>query len=89
MKLNRNQSQEAFQEAYLHLLTVLDHEGNERKNDQTLREYAKRVDAHYGTGEMRMLTAYYERMLYRNEFNPKEMNKLKTTWKKLLKTIMG
>lgn len=88
MKLNHNQSQKAFQEAYLHLLKVLDHEGNERKNDQTLREYAKRVDAHYGTGEMRTLTVYYERMLYRNEFEPEKMDKLKNIWKKLLKTII-
>lgn len=85
MKLNFNPSQEAFQEAYLHLLSVLRHQGNERKSDETLREYAKRVDAYYGTDEMRELTAHYERMLYRNEFNPNEMNKLKMIWKKLLK----
>lgn len=89
VKLTRWQDEKTFQDAYLHLLAVLDHAGYERKENQTLREYAKYVDARYRTNEMQVLTAYYERMLYRNEFNSSELMELKKLWKRLLKTIMG
>jgi transglutaminase-like putative cysteine protease len=89
VRMNYAKDERAFQEAYHHLLRVLDREGYARKQDQTLREFAKRIDTRYRTEEMQVLTGYYERMLYRNEFDPADTKKLKSWWKKLLQTILG
>lgn len=89
IKLRRTKDQKVFQDAYHHLLAVLDHEGYERKQNQTLREFAKRVDARYQTDEMQVLTKYYERMLYRNEFNSADFGRLRILWKKLMRAITG
>src|SRR5699024_930624 len=63
MKLKRKPNAKNYQNAYHHLLKVLQNKGMEKKPDQTLREYAKQIDARYGTNEMGELTNYYERML--------------------------
>jgi len=89
INLGRRKNEQAFQGAYHHLLDVLNHEGYERKENQTLREYAKRIDRQYKTDEMQELTSYYERMLYRKEFHREDAVILKRIWKQLLKTIRG
>lgn len=88
-KLGSKKDEQAFQDAYHHLLNMLDRDGYKRRKNQTLREYAKQVDARYRTKEMKMLTAYYERMLYRNEFDENEWRHLRDLWRNLLKTIAG
>lgn len=86
-KLGKNRDEKSFQDAYLHLLTVLEHKGYGRKEDQTLREFAKRVDARYLTGEMQVLTAHYEQLLYRDDFDSTDLDKLIGLWKKLIKAV--
>lgn len=89
MKLNRNQNEASFQAAYLHLLRVLAHYGYERDTDQTLRQFAKHIDSKYHTEDMQELTKYYERMLYRNDFESKEIAGLTRLWENLINKIMG
>lgn len=89
LRLGRNPNEKTFQDAYHHLLHVLDHYGLERENNQTLREYSKRIDARYSTQDMQLLTNQYERLLYRNEFNPTELQQLTKLWENLLNKIMG
>ena len=89
IKLRRHQNEKAFQDAYHHLLNVLDHYGLEREVNETLREFSKRIDIRYSTKDMQTLTDYYERMLYRNEFNKDELGILTELWEKLIKKTMG
>lgn len=89
LRLGRNPNEKTFQDAYHHLLHVLDHYGLEREDNQTLREYSKRIDARYSTQDMQLLTNQYERLLYRNEFNPTEFQRLTKLWENLLNKIMG
>ncbi|GGJ97517.1 hypothetical protein GCM10007063_19820 [Lentibacillus kapialis] len=88
-KLSRRQDAETFQEAFHFLLTLLNHKGLAKYPDQTLREYAKRVDFRYGTQGMHHLTAHYERILYKNEKDNQKTAKLIQSWKNLIKQIMA
>lgn len=88
-KLQRNQDAKTYQEAYHHLLKVLDHDEFTKEPGQTLREYAKRVDSHYETEEMGQLTNHFEHMLYRNKLNESQANELTQLWKNLIKRIIG
>lgn len=87
MKLNRQTGPRTFQEAYHHLLKLLKRDGAALKTGQTLREYAQQIDKKYGTNEMRVLTDYYERMLYRNELDQTEIQQLNDLWKNLIRRI--
>lgn len=89
VKLRRRKNVKDFGEAYLHLLSMLNRNGLGREPDQTLREYAKQVDARYETHDMGILTDYYERILYRNEFNEAEWKVHAERWKKLMNRIAG
>jgi hypothetical protein len=89
LRIGKQLNEKTFQAAYLHLLQVLDHYGYTRETDQTLRQFAKRVDLRYRTGEMEELTTHYEQMLYRNAFDEKEQDHLKKLWKNMLNKIMG
>jgi len=88
-KLMRRRDAETFQDAFHCLLELLQHKGMAKKPDQTLREYAKRVDFRYGTHEMHHLTAHYERILYKNEMNNQDTAKLSRSWKYLMKQIIA
>ncbi|MBY7142525.1 transglutaminase domain-containing protein [Virgibacillus sp. NKC19-3] len=88
-RLEKRQNVKTYQEAYHHLLRVLQHVGLEKEPDQTLREYAKHMDARYETDEMTQLTAYYEQVLYNNKADTRSMQQLTQLWKNLIKRIMG
>ncbi|WP_330949521.1 transglutaminase TgpA family protein [Virgibacillus sp. MG-45] len=87
-KLMQNPDAQTYQEAYHHLLKLLKRNGIPRDSDQTLREYAKRIDIRYDTDSMGQLTNVYERMLYNNEKN-KSTTEITQLWKNLIKRIMG
>ncbi|RDW20179.1 hypothetical protein CWR48_05595 [Oceanobacillus arenosus] len=89
LKFTNKQDARTFQEAYHFLIKILSGRGYEIEPDQTLREFAKRVDALYSTDEMGQITSNYERMLYKNEINDVEFQKLTKLWKNLIKRIMG
>lgn len=88
-KLNQKQNAETYQEAYHHLLKVLQHYGFTKETDQTLSEFAKRIDTHYQTDEMMQLTIHFEQVIYRNKVDETEINRLTKLWQDLIKRVMG
>ncbi|WP_373284320.1 DUF4129 domain-containing transglutaminase family protein [Virgibacillus oceani] len=89
VKFRSKHDAKTYQEAYHYLLKLLSYSGLPRSSNQTLREYAKRIDSRYSSDEMGQLTDYYERMLYNNEINETETKKLTQLWKNLIKRIMA
>ncbi|WP_087974648.1 DUF4129 domain-containing transglutaminase family protein [Oceanobacillus rekensis] len=89
VKLHHNQDAKTFQDAYHYLMNLLNKRGYTKDPDQTLGEFAKKVDTHYSTDEMGKLTNSYERMLYKNETKPLNIPELIQLWKNLIKRIMG
>ncbi|QKY71453.1 transglutaminase domain-containing protein [Lentibacillus sp. CBA3610] len=87
-KLELRHDGKTFQDAYHCLLDLLAHRGFPKKPDQTLREFANRIDSRYGTDTMNKLTRHYERMLYKNEVDNQETVRLSQSWKNLMKQIM-
>ncbi|MBH0231480.1 DUF4129 domain-containing transglutaminase family protein [Halobacillus yeomjeoni] len=88
-RYRRNKDEKTYEKAYTYLLTVLNHKGIKRNPDQTLREYARMVDTHFQTNEMRRLTNSYERTLYRNEDQSKEWGKVTELWENLIKKALS
>ncbi|MDY0410516.1 DUF4129 domain-containing transglutaminase family protein [Paracerasibacillus soli] len=86
-KMNRHQDAKVFQEAYHHLLKVLNCNGMEKRPDETLREFAKQIDLRYSTDAMKQLTNMYERLLYRNENAVKAQQEVTQLWKNLIREI--
>ncbi|MFD1360876.1 transglutaminase domain-containing protein [Lentibacillus salinarum] len=87
-KLQNRPDAKVFQEAYHCLLDLLAHKGVAKKPDQTLREFAKRVDAQYSTNQMGQLTAHYEQILYKDEINDQKTVTLGHVWKNLMKQLL-
>ncbi|RWZ57964.1 DUF4129 domain-containing protein [Halobacillus fulvus] len=82
-------SVDTYEQAYQHLLKVLDHKGFKRNSDQTLREYAHHVDRHFQSNEMRQLTHHYERLLYRNDRQELPWTKITELWENLIKKALS
>ncbi|MFD2046693.1 transglutaminase domain-containing protein [Ornithinibacillus salinisoli] len=85
----KNQDPEAYQDAYHFVLKLLKHQGFSRNPDQTLREYAKRIDSWYSTDSMRRLTNEYEKIIYKNELDSYTVTEMKDLWKNFIKQILG
>ncbi|MBP1970446.1 transglutaminase-like putative cysteine protease [Virgibacillus natechei] len=88
-RFKNKQDVSTYQEAYHHLLKILQHNQMAKEPGQTLREYAADIDRRYSTDEMTKLTTYYEQVLYNNETNEVEMGHLTQLWQNLIKRIMG
>ena len=88
-RLHNQQDAKTFQDAYHHLMKLLNHYGYGKAPDQTLREFAEQIDTHYASNEMRRLTNSYEQMIYRNDISQLSLNELTQLWKNLIKRIMG
>ena len=78
-----------YQDAYHHLLNVLRVQGLPIQPEQTLREYAQRIDDRYETNEMGQLTEQYEQMIYNNGEQPENMKDLYTIWHNLFMRVMA
>ncbi|PPA69014.1 transglutaminase TgpA family protein [Jeotgalibacillus proteolyticus] len=78
-----------FVKAYMSLLKQLDRYGLKREENQTLRDYAKKIDAFFGTNEMGKLTAQYERILYRQEKQEPNWRDMRELWENLIKRTTG
>ncbi|MGP7819592.1 transglutaminaseTgpA domain-containing protein [Niallia sp. 01092] len=81
---NKNK-EEDFPEAYLILLRLLKIAGMRKKEELTLREYAKQIDHLYESNEMVRLTAKYEEYLYKGHVNMSGWDELKELWENLIK----
>ncbi|WP_445493078.1 transglutaminase family protein [Niallia sp. 03133] len=81
---NKNK-EEDFPKAYVSLLKVLKIVGLGKKENLTLREYAKQIDHLFESNEMAILTAKYEEYLYKGSKNQSGWNELKELWENLIK----
>jgi len=79
---------DAFEQAYQHLLSLLSYKSLPRGHGQTLREYAVQVDEYFGTDEMGLLTHYYEQLLYRDPIIKDLDSKQIERWNTLIQRIM-
>ncbi|WP_110926607.1 DUF4129 domain-containing transglutaminase family protein [Bacillus massiliglaciei] len=82
-QVKKNHSYE-FNSAFSLLLKQLERAGLKRPKGQTLREYAKYVDEIYGTVEMREITSYYEKVIYRGE-EETSWDELREPWETIMR----
>ncbi|KAA9015949.1 DUF4129 domain-containing transglutaminase family protein [Niallia endozanthoxylica] len=88
-KLKYAEKDDAFLAAYDVLLKQLNRIGMTRDTGQTLREYAKKVDEHYSTTEMTLLTKRYEEYLYGNQIKKGTWLEVKELWENLIKKTIA
>lgn len=74
-----------FPKAYIVLLHLLEIAGLQKKEEVTLREYAKQIDHIYSSNEMSLLTAKYEEYLYKGQIPKGTWNDLRELWENLIK----
>ncbi|MGD6818232.1 transglutaminase TgpA family protein [Metabacillus sp. 113a] len=84
-KYKNRRDEEAFFSAYPALLKQLHRIGYERKEGQTLREFAKTVDYTFSSRDMLHLTNSYEKALYKRDDAKAEWNKVAELWENLIK----
>lgn len=85
--LRNSSDQNSFMKSYRRLLWLLELNGYKRLNNETLREYAQRIDHLFSTEEMHRLTNQYEKLYYgraKEELISKEMN---ASWEQLIKKM--
>lgn len=76
-----------YAKAYERLLWLLELHGYRRYNDETLREYAARIDSLFASNEMRTLTLYYEKIYYGNTKDQHSWKETKQLWEVLVKRL--
>ncbi|MEH7307204.1 transglutaminase TgpA family protein [Neobacillus drentensis] len=76
---------ENFGAAYLALLEQFDRYGLKRKENQTLRNYARYIDSFFSTREMTRLTAIYENYLYHQHLPKGTWKESHELWENLIK----
>ncbi|WP_031539106.1 DUF4129 domain-containing transglutaminase family protein [Bacillus sp. MB2021] len=74
-----------FPKAYIVLLHLLEIAGLKKKEEVTLREYAKQIDHIYSSDEMSLLTAKYEEYLYKGQLQKGSWEDLRELWENLIK----
>ncbi len=79
--------EEAFVEAYQRLIWFLRFYGYGKKEQETLREYAIRVDRLFSTDVMQKLTINYEKVFYGRASGKVEWEKSRKLWENLIKKI--
>ncbi|UOQ92001.1 transglutaminaseTgpA domain-containing protein [Halobacillus shinanisalinarum] len=88
-RFRKRDSEDTYERAYQYLLKVLEHRGLKRSPDQTLRDYARKVDTHFQSNDMRKLTNNYERVLYRNEGHKEQWREVTELWENLIKKALS
>jgi transglutaminase-like putative cysteine protease len=76
---------ESIASAYLQLLKQLDRFGLKRKDNQTLRNYARYIDTFFSTREMTRLTAFYEQYMYQQSLPQGTWKESYPLWENLIK----
>ncbi|MGV3240766.1 DUF4129 domain-containing protein, partial [Streptococcus hyovaginalis] len=71
--------------AYLVFFHLLEIAGLKKKEEVTLREYAKQIDHIYSSDEMSLLTAKYEEYLYKGQLQKGSWEDLRELWENLIK----
>jgi transglutaminase-like putative cysteine protease len=76
-------------EAYLILLEQLERYGLKRKEDQTLRNYARFIDTFFASREMSKLTDRYEEYLYHQKLPEGSWKDSRELWENLIKKTIA
>ncbi|MDG5785917.1 transglutaminase domain-containing protein [Evansella sp. AB-P1] len=78
---------ETFKSAYQRLLWILSNEGLPREEDETLREYAIRIDRMLNSGTMSQLTRTYEKLYYGGQVADGEWDRNRSSWEEIVKLM--
>ena len=78
-----------FDSSYHVLTKQLTRIGLRRKDGETLRAFAERVDAALETEEMKKLTSVYEQHIYSKQLQDVDFTKLKESWEYLINRTIG
>lgn len=74
--------------AYERLLKHLARSGIRKRKDETIREFAIRVDRHTGTDDMTKITEVYEKAIYSKDANI-SFDEIKENWENLINNSSG
>lgn len=89
LRFRWKKKEENIGEAYLILLKQLDRYGLKRKENQTLRNYARYIDTFFSTREMTRLTARYEQYLYHQQLPEGSWQDARELWENLIKKTIA
>ncbi|MCM3571286.1 transglutaminase domain-containing protein [Neobacillus mesonae] len=89
MRYRFKRKDETIASAYLTLLHQLDRYGLKRKENQTLRNYAKYIDSFFSTREMTRLTSCYEEYLYHKHLPEGSWQDSRELWENLIKKTIA
>jgi hypothetical protein len=84
----RKKDIDTYIKAYKYLLALLSSKGYTKNEDQTLREFALLIDRKLESIDMRILTTQYEKILYRNEEDYGQWEKMSEAWEGLVIRIL-
>ena len=87
-KYSKRTDDEALEPAFKQLFNLLGLYGYKRKPDQTLREYAARIDRSFGITDMRRLITKYEENRYFHS-QPNQWSDCKESWENIIKKLRG
>ncbi|MGG3469121.1 transglutaminaseTgpA domain-containing protein [Neobacillus pocheonensis] len=80
---------ESIETAFLILLSQLERYGIKRKDNQTLRNYARYVDSFFSTREMTRLTDCYEQYVYHHHLPQGSWKESRELWENLIKKTIA
>ena len=88
---HRRKSSDAatVQSSYKALLKQLEFAGLKRQKSETLQDFAKRVDDHFGTNDMLKITALYEKTIYSKDATTFDFIEIKESWEYLINRTGG
>lgn len=91
VQMNRSKLDKAatFEEAYFVLLKQLERIHLKRGQDETLQQFAMRVDRQLDTTKMSELTAFYERLIYAKQTDQMNTTEMKEIWEYLINRTSG
>ncbi|WP_078551350.1 transglutaminase TgpA family protein [Bacillus alkalicellulosilyticus] len=86
---NKRKDEQAFGDAYDRLLWLLKKAGVAKREEETIREFAHRIDKQYAMQHMTTLTRNYERINYGNGPAVLLWNENKQIWQTIIKKIVS
>lgn len=91
VQMNKSKLDKAatFEEAYFVLLKQLERVHLKRGQDETLQQFAMRVDRQLDTTKMSELTAFYERLIYAKQTDQMNTTEMKEIWEYLINRTSG
>lgn len=89
MNHSKLDNSDTFEDGYFVLLKQLERIHLKRRQDETLQQFAKRVDEQLATTKMSELTAFYEQLIYAKKTEQVNIAEMKETWTYLINRTSG